>query len=127
MWHSWLIVGLITLVFVVGIWILISSIIIIVGAHKLMQEPKQHTTWGIVILIFSIITPGNILGLIGGILALVFNPAPVEMGPSTQSYTGYGQPAYGQPQKPITRICPQCGFVLDEDAKFCPHCGKQVS
>lgn len=27
----------------------------------------------------------------------------------------------------ITRVCPQCGRVLDEDAKFCPRCGKELA
>jgi hypothetical protein len=117
-----LIVGLFTILAVIGIWISIASIIIIVASQKLMREPTQHTSWGIIILVFSIITPGNILGIIGGILALVFNPAPVGTVPPAQPYA-----PYGQPQKPITRVCPQCGFVLDEDAKFCTHCGKQVS
>ena len=30
-----------------------------------------------------------------------------------------------QPQ-PITRICPKCGQVLTEEAKFCPKCGKKL-
>jgi len=23
----------------------------------------------------------------------------------------------------ITRVCPKCGQILDEEAKFCPRCG----
>jgi len=28
--------------------------------------------------------------------------------------------------KRITRVCPQCGQVLTEEAKFCPRCGKPL-
>ena len=28
--------------------------------------------------------------------------------------------------KRITRVCPKCGQVLDETAKFCPRCGKEL-
>jgi len=26
----------------------------------------------------------------------------------------------------ITRVCPKCGQVLGEEAKFCPRCGKSL-
>lgn len=29
-------------------------------------------------------------------------------------------------EKPITRICPQCGRTLPLDVKFCPYCGKTL-
>jgi len=28
--------------------------------------------------------------------------------------------------RPITRVCPKCGQVLNEEAKFCPRCGKNL-
>ena len=28
--------------------------------------------------------------------------------------------------KPITRVCPQCGQVLNQETKFCPRCGKNL-
>lgn len=27
----------------------------------------------------------------------------------------------------ITRVCPKCGQVLCEDARFCPRCGKELA
>ena len=27
----------------------------------------------------------------------------------------------------ITRVCPKCGQVLSEDARFCPRCGKELA
>jgi len=29
-------------------------------------------------------------------------------------------------EKPVTRMCPQCGRVVALDLKFCPHCGKTL-
>jgi len=151
-----------TSVFVMGIgvaiWYLISSILVLLGGVKINSNPASHTRWGIVILIFSIIGLGpmaisvaydwtgvvglliTIIGVVGGILALIFKPSYAPPPPA------YGQPyppqqpnyppTYGQPQqqqyppqqvqRPITRICPNCGRVVDENIKFCPHCGKQL-
>jgi hypothetical protein len=117
-----LIIGIILLLIIIGIWIIIASIIVIVGAQRLMQEPMEHTKWGTIILVFSILGGGTLLGLIGGILALVYKPIPVGTATFAQSYA-----PYGRPQQPITRICPQCGRVINENVKFCPHCGKQLS
>lgn len=88
----------------------------------------------------------TIMGIVGGILALAFKPTygPAPYGyqqpyPPQQPYQQYPQQTYQQPytqqpyQQPpqtpqqIRRICPQCGRVIDENVKFCPHCGKQLS
>jgi len=61
--------------------VLISGIIVIIGAVMLQSKPQQHSQWGILILIFSIISilggyglviAGLILGVIGGIMALTW-------------------------------------------------------
>jgi len=62
---------------------LISGILVIVGAIMLNTRPAEHTTWGTVILVFSIISLlgmggffiGAILGIVGGALALAWRPA----------------------------------------------------
>jgi hypothetical protein len=59
------------------------GIIVIVSALMLHGRPNQHTTWGILIIIFSAFSTfgmmtglgiGLILGIIGGILAIVWKP-----------------------------------------------------
>jgi hypothetical protein len=116
---------------------LITSILIIVFAGKLKANPLEHSKWGALILIFSIIGVGGLLGLIGGILALVYKPILVgaqpqygapqqQYGPPPQSYGPPPQQQYGQ-QQPITRICPNCGRVVQENLRFCPNCGKQLN
>lgn len=61
---------------------LVSGIFVIIGALMLNTRPMEHTTWGTIILIFSIISLlgmggffiGAILGIIGGALALSWRP-----------------------------------------------------
>jgi magnesium-transporting ATPase (P-type) len=97
----------------IGIWTIITSIVVIISAGMLHSNPWAHTRWGVLILVFSIIGLGWwLLGVIGGILALVYKPqAPIPPQP---------------PMQAVTRICPQCGRVMSEDVKFCPHCGKEL-
>ena len=64
------------------------GIAVVAGAILLYHNPTQHSTWGLVILVFSVLSifgsamggfgVGLILGVIGGILALTWKP------PSTQ-------------------------------------------
>jgi len=88
----------------IGLWVMIVGVILIFAAVKLNANPLEHAKWGVVILIFSILA-GSILGIIGGILALAFNP---------------------ETQVP-TRMCIGCGLQIEENLRFCPHCGKQSS
>jgi hypothetical protein len=113
-----------------GVWMLITSIIIIVSARRLWANPVEHTKWGAIILVFSIIGVGGLLAFIGGILALTYRPQFIGGAPYGQPQQYYGPPppqqAYGS-QQPITRICTQCGRVVQDNVKFCPNCGKQLN
>ena len=59
-----------------------SGILVVIGALMLNTHPKEHTSWGTIILIFSIISflgmggffVGAILGIVGGVLALSWRP-----------------------------------------------------
>jgi hypothetical protein len=59
---------------------LICGLLIVVGALMINANPAEHNTWGIVILVFSIISflgtagfyIGAILGIIGGALAITW-------------------------------------------------------
>jgi len=68
---------------IVGILGLIFGAIVIISAVMLIQRPQEHSTWGILIVIFSVLSifgamggldVGLILGLIGGVLALTWHP-----------------------------------------------------
>lgn len=59
---------------------LVSGIIVVIGAIMLNVRPAEHITWGIIVLIFSIVSftgmggyfIGAILGIAGGALALSY-------------------------------------------------------
>lgn len=67
-----------------GILGLIFGIIVIISAFMLNSKPQEHSTWGILIVIFSVLSMfggtmggfgvGLILGLIGGILGITWKP-----------------------------------------------------
>jgi len=67
-----------------GILGLIFGLIVIISAIMLNNKPEQHSTWSILIIIFSVLSIfgsamggfgiGLILGLIGGILGMTWKP-----------------------------------------------------
>ncbi len=67
-----------------GILGLVFGIIVIVSALMLNNRPKEHKTWGILILVFSVLSVfgsimggfgiGLLLGIVGGILAITWKP-----------------------------------------------------
>ena len=112
----------------IGMWIVICSIIVIYAATKLNSHPLEHSKWGAIILVFSLIGGWSILDFIGGILALTYKPIMVGAQPQYGAPQAYGPPQ-SQPyagQQPITRVCPQCGRVVQDNVRFCPNCGRQL-
>ena len=69
---------------ILGVLGLIFGAIVIIGAFMMNSKPEQHETWGILIVIFSVLGIfgsamggfgiGLILGLIGGILGITWKP-----------------------------------------------------
>lgn len=65
---------------------LVAGILVTVGAVMLNARPRESTTWGVIILVFSIISllgmggfyVGALLGIAGGALALSFRPSSRE-------------------------------------------------
>jgi len=63
---------------------LVSGVLVIVGAAMISIHPSQSSMWGIVVLMFSIISfvgmggfvIGAVLGIVGGVLALTWRPKP---------------------------------------------------
>ena len=76
------------------VWMLIASILIIVFADKLNKNPLEHSKWGALIVVFSILSILGLFAFIGGILALIFKPNSVS-----QSYAQGPFPpqTYGPP------------------------------
>lgn len=102
-WYWWL--------SIVGLWIMASGLIVMVSSLMIYKHPERYKTWGTVILVFSLLGGGGVIGIVGGILAIERSSAILAKTPTTE----------------ITRICPKCGRVLAEDMKFCPYCGNKVT
>ena len=65
---------------------LVFGIIVIVSALMLYRRPQRHRLCGILIMIFSVLSGGIIgvlLGLVGGILAIIWKPPATNHGSST--------------------------------------------
>ena len=116
---------------VIGILGIAWGVIIIAAANNLRAHPEQHATWGALILVFSLISwvggiggllIGFLLGLIGGIMAIAWQPPALQ----PTSYAA-PPPTYSTPfTQPTQRFCPNCGAPVNPDATFCPNCGKQL-
>jgi hypothetical protein len=69
---------------VVGTFGLVSGVIVLMAGVLLRTNPSQHTVWGVLVLVFSVLSffgfggfiIGAILGIIGGIMALTWKPSP---------------------------------------------------
>ena len=69
---------------ILGLAGVVFGIVVIVGAVMLYNKPSEHSKWGLLILIFSVLSifgsampgfrVGLILGVLGGIFALTWKP-----------------------------------------------------
>jgi len=100
----------------------ILGMLVLIFGILLSTQPENHSTYGVLILVFAVISLtsfgggffiGFLLALIGGILAITWKPTPPP-------------PAYYPPTAPMARVCPRCGRVVDPSVRFCPQCGSPV-
>jgi hypothetical protein len=99
--------------------IMVGILVLVFGVLVYLQ-PQHHLVYGVLIVVFAGVSlisffggffVGFVLGLTGGVLAIVHTP--------------YGQPSqFTSP--PIQRVCPRCGRVIDLHVRFCPHCGNPL-
>lgn len=106
-----------------GILGIVWGVLILVFASRLNSDPSSHSTSGALIIVFSVLSwvgsfgglfIGFLLGLIGGILAITWNP-------STQPAMQAMSPAGGI--QAGTKYCAACGAQMAASATFCPKCG----
>jgi hypothetical protein len=122
-----IIAGIFLIFALVGVWIIVANALMIMYAQRLMAEPKEHSKYGTYILILSILGGINLLCLIGGILAMTYQPLP-----SIQPTPPYQHQTYNSPAQPAqygpatTKYCPQCGNPVGGEAQYCPKCGTKL-
>lgn len=100
----------------VGAWFIVSSSITITAACKLNSNPFEHHKWGLLVLIFSIVGGGTILGIVGGVLALVWKPSVVT--PPVPGTWKCPNPRCGKMNRSTARYCGGCGWRLDETQMY---------
>jgi Family of unknown function (DUF6114)/zinc-ribbon domain len=114
----------------------VFGIIVIFSGVMLYIKPERHVIWGVLVIVFSVISfygalggfvIGFILGLIGGILGIVWHPKNVypmsPPGPPSYSMpTSYSSPS----QQSGMKTCASCGASVPGGATFCANCGKPV-
>jgi hypothetical protein len=126
-----------TAVTIVGVVGIIFGIIMIVGAAMMYSNPKSAKMWGIIVLILSILSwftavgglvIGFLLGLIGGILAIVFKPATMSGAMPSQPMGAMpmGSMGSGQTMGSMGMTCKNCGANIPAGATRCPSCGASV-
>lgn len=64
-----------------GAYLIIFAIITILGAVMMYINPSSAHTWGIIVMVVSIISGLNIISLIGGNLARKWKPSTVTLPP----------------------------------------------
>lgn len=131
--------GLGAILIIFGVIALLFGLVVLYGAMQLKNRPETAKTWGILILIFSLISfiggggfyIGAILGLVGGILALVWSPPAPQPGygqPMMQAAPAWGQPPAAAAAPPPAaaggqKFCSSCGSPNAAGAQFCAKCG----
>ncbi|MEK6987407.1 MAG: DUF6114 domain-containing protein [Candidatus Thermoplasmatota archaeon] len=96
-----------------------TGIVVLAGCAMLYQRPDQHVIWGVLIVVFSVMSlfswlgglfggffVGMVLGIVGGCLGIAWNPGGT----------------FGAMPRTV-RFCQGCGRYVPIGYPFCPFCG----
>ena len=107
----------------------LCGVVMLVGGALMYVMPDRHLIWGILVLVFSILSwvgaiggfaIGFLLGLVGGILGIVWKPSGVAVNVNLRNVASQGH------QQAVTQMqgtCSNCGSPLPSGARVCSACG----
>jgi hypothetical protein len=115
----------------------VTGAIIIGGVLMHSNNPRRRRLGGVFAIVGMVAGAVNTLGgvlfgiiltILGSIVWLTYKEPQVSI--STLPLVSSVSP--GMASAPaftpvVTRVCPSCRSDISQDAKFCPHCGKQFS
>jgi len=113
---------------------LACAIVVIISAAAMYAKPSQHVAWGVIILIFSIVSlfgfggfvAGMALGITGGAIGMAWGIQPSGYGGAyAMPLAGMYMGPYGVPVMPW-RMCVGCGRWIPWTYNVCPLCGTQA-
>lgn len=119
---------------VMGILGVVMGLVMIIGSMRAYSRPQSYDKWGILMVMFAFVSwvvaaggifVGFVLGLIGGILWVVWKPSP-QAQQSYQSTLQRQPPAQAPPLIPSDNDCPYCGNPLAASDRNCPRCGREL-
>jgi hypothetical protein len=122
----------ISLVGAVGV---LSGVVMLAGAVLMYILPEKHAIWGGLTLVFSCVSwigafggfaIGFVLGLVGGILGIVWKPSEGAIKVPVRNVTPSGQRGQAQQQQQRLSRCSSCGTPLVSGATACKQCGAPV-
>lgn len=117
--------------FFIGIFSILGIVfgaLVIASSIVLYGDPPHHVGWGVMVLVFSVLSivnfggfiAGMALGIVGGALGIAWRPGG---GPSAAG--GYFTGPFGVPVMPW-RMCMGCGRWIPWVYNVCPLCGTQA-
>lgn len=108
--------------FIFAVLGVIFGTFVLIGSVAMVARPDQHAPWGVVVVVFSAVSiigfggfvVGMILGIIGGVLGITWQPGG---GSQVQAAGPYGV------QVTPWRLCMGCGRWIPWTFNICPLCG----
>jgi hypothetical protein len=102
----------------IGAIVALLGLFLVLLATAVLVKPAAHRDLGVIILVVAAVSflfgggffLGGILGVLGGVLAIVFNASYFESAPPAP------------PAPPRDRTCRRCGKLFSGDGRECPFC-----
>jgi len=115
-----------------GIVLIVVGIVVIIGSIASLPSIYNYNPTGIITGMISgiaLIIIGETIAILGSYASYfkITSEVTAEEVQRLMSQMPIPQPTVAPATTLGSRICTQCGHVIEGNTKFCPHCGKQLS